>query len=122
METYGEDPYLTGQLGLACVNGLQGDHPKYLKAGACAKHYAVHSGPEELRHEFDAVTSMKDLYETYLPAFKTLVIEGDVGEWRGGLCKSTFIAGCFDGSVEFQRTHSERLLGIKGFSYRSYGD
>lgn len=78
METYGEDPYLTSQLGMACVRGLQGDHPKYLKAAACAKHYAVHSGPEELRHGFDAITNMKDLHETYLPAFKALVTETGV--------------------------------------------
>jgi beta-glucosidase len=78
METYGEDPYLTSRLGMACVRGLQGDHPKYLKAAACAKHYAVHSGPEELRHEFDAVVGMKDLHETYLPAFKALVTEAKV--------------------------------------------
>ena len=72
-ETYGEDPYLTSQLGTAFVKGLQGDHPKYLKTAAAAKHYAVHSGPEKLRHEFNAVASQKDLWETYLPAFKALV-------------------------------------------------
>ncbi len=72
-ETYGEDPYLTSVMGSAFVRGLQGDHPRYLKTAACAKHYAVHSGPEELRHEFDAIASDKDLYETYLPAFKALV-------------------------------------------------
>ncbi len=72
-ETYGEDPYLTAQLGTAFVKGLQGDHPKYLKTAAAAKHYAVHSGPEKLRHEFNAVASPKDLWETYLPAFKALV-------------------------------------------------
>ena len=72
-ETYGEDPYLTAQLGTAFVKGLQGDHPKYLKTAAAAKHYAVHSGPEKLRHEFNAVASQKDLWETYLPAFKALV-------------------------------------------------
>lgn len=76
-ETYGEDPFLTAQLGVAFVKGLQGDHPKYLKTAACAKHFAVHSGPERLRHEFNAVASPKDLYETYLPAFKALV-EADV--------------------------------------------
>ncbi|MEM8926996.1 MAG: glycoside hydrolase family 3 C-terminal domain-containing protein [Bacteroidota bacterium] len=75
-ETYGEDPYLTSQLGKAFVKGLQGDDPNYLKTAACAKHYAVHSGPEKLRHEFDAVVSQKDLYETYLPAFKALVDAG----------------------------------------------
>lgn len=76
-ETYGEDPYLTSILGSAFVKGLQGDHPKYLKAAACAKHYVVHSGPEKDRHVFDARVSEKDLYETYLPAFKSLV-EADV--------------------------------------------
>ena len=75
-ETYGEDPYLTGMLGTAFVKGLQGDHPKYLKTAACAKHYAVHSGPEKLRHEFDARVNDKDLYETYLPAFQALVNAG----------------------------------------------
>jgi len=77
-ETYGEDPYLTSRIGVAFVKGLQGDHPKYLKAAGCAKHYAVHSGPEGLRHEFDAVVSQKDLWETYLPAFEALVTEAKV--------------------------------------------
>ena len=77
-ETYGEDPYLTGVLGAAFVKGLQGDDPKYLKVVATAKHYAVHSGPEPLRHEFNAVVSERDLRETYLPAFRTLVKEADV--------------------------------------------
>ena len=83
METYGEDPILTAQLGMEVVRGLQGDHPKYLKTGACAKHYAVHSGPEALRHEFDAIINMKDLYETYLPAFKALVTETNVESVMG---------------------------------------
>ena len=83
METYGEDPYLTAALGMEVVRGLQGEHPKYLKAGACAKHYAVHSGPEALRHEFDAIVSMKDLHETYLPAFKALVTEAHVESVMG---------------------------------------
>jgi beta-glucosidase len=72
-ETYGEDPYLTAHLGVAFVRGLQGNDPRYLKVAACAKHFAVHSGPERLRHEFNAVASPKDLRETYLPAFKALV-------------------------------------------------
>ncbi len=72
-ETYGEDPYLTGRLGAAFVRGLQGDDPLFLKAAACAKHYAVHSGPERTRHEFNAWPTEKDLRETYLPAFKALV-------------------------------------------------
>ena len=77
-ETYGEDPYLTGRIGTAFVKGLQGDNPRYLKAAACAKHYAVHSGPEADRHVFNAVPPKKDFYETYLPAFETLVREADV--------------------------------------------
>ena len=95
-ETYGEDPFLTGRMGLNFVKGLQGNDPKYLKVAACAKHFAVHSGPERLRHEFNAVVSKKDLYETYLPAFKTLV----------------------DGGVEsvmcaYNRTNSEPCCGSK---------
>jgi len=77
-ETYGEDPYLTGELGASFVKGLQGDHPSRLKSAACAKHYAVHSGPESLRHSFDAQVDEKDLRETYLPAFKKLVKEAHV--------------------------------------------
>lgn len=76
-ETYGEDPYLTSKLGVAFVKGLQGEG-KYLKIAACAKHFAVHSGPEGLRHEFDAVVSQKDLHETYLPAFEACVKDADV--------------------------------------------
>lgn len=77
-ETYGEDPYLTSRIGVSFVKGLQGDHPTYLQAAGMAKHYAVHNGPEKLRHEFDAVVSQKDLWETYLPAFEALVTEADV--------------------------------------------
>lgn len=76
-ETYGEDPYLTSRLGVAFVKGLQGDK-KVMKAAACAKHYAVHSGPEALRHEFDAKADKKDMEETYLPAFEALVKEAKV--------------------------------------------
>lgn len=81
-ETYGEDPYLTEQMGLAFVDGLQG-HGKHMKIAACAKHFAVHSGPEELRHEFDAKASKKDMEETYLPAFKALVQKGNVESVMG---------------------------------------
>lgn len=71
-ETYGEDPYLTGELGKAFVEGLQGDG-EVMQAAACAKHFAVHSGPEAVRHQFDAKASKKDMRETYLPAFEKLV-------------------------------------------------
>jgi beta-glucosidase len=77
-ETYGEDPYLTGRMGYEFVKGMQGDDPKYLKTVATAKHYAVHSGPESLRHEFNAKVSERDLRETYLPAFRTLVKDAGV--------------------------------------------
>ena len=72
-ETYGEDPYLTSMIGRAFVKGMQGNDKKYLKVAACAKHFAVHSGPENERHRFNAQISKKDLHETYLPAFKSLV-------------------------------------------------
>ena len=80
METYGEDPYLTSRMGVAVIKGLQGDNPDYYKTHACAKHYAVHSGPEWNRHEFDVTVSPRDLWETYLPAFEVAVKEGDVRE------------------------------------------
>lgn len=83
METYGEDPYLTGTLGTAFVLGLQGADPFYLKASACAKHYAVHSGPEATRHSANVKPSLRDLYETYLPAFKALVQQGHVESVMG---------------------------------------
>ena len=81
-ETYGEDPYLTAQLGKAYIRGLQGDG-EYLKSAACAKHFAVHSGPEAERHWFNAVPSKKDMNETYLPAFKAAVMEADVESVMG---------------------------------------
>jgi beta-glucosidase len=82
-ETYGEDPYLTGRMGVAFVRGLQGDDPKSLKVVATPKHFAVHSGPEALRHRFDAVVSLKDLRETYLPAFHDCVVEGGAASVMG---------------------------------------
>lgn len=77
-ETFGEDPYLTSRLGVRFVEGIQGHDENYMKAAACAKHFAVHSGPEDLRHEFDARASRQDMYETYLPAFKACVQEAKV--------------------------------------------
>lgn len=78
-ETYGEDPLLTGRMGTAFVKGMQGDDPRYYKTVACAKHFAVHSGPEPVRHEFNAIVSNNDLHNTYLPAFKKLITEAKVG-------------------------------------------
>lgn len=77
-ETYGEDPYLSGRLGVRFIEGLQGHDKKYMKVAACAKHFAVHSGPEDLRHQFNAEVSEQDLWETYLPAFDACVNEGKV--------------------------------------------
>ncbi len=85
-ETYGEDPYLTGAIGAAFVEGLQGDDPKLVKAAACAKHLAVHNGPESLRIGFDAVVSAKDLNETSLPAFET------IADSMGQLVRATYNA------------------------------
>ncbi|MHB1001717.1 MAG: glycoside hydrolase family 3 C-terminal domain-containing protein [Armatimonadota bacterium] len=96
-ETYGEDPYLTSRIGLEFVKGLQGDDPKYLKLVATPKHYAVHSGPEEDRHHFDAVVSKKDLRETYLPAFRDCVVDG----------KAVSIMGAYN------RTNGEVCCGSK---------
>ncbi|HTJ29797.1 MAG TPA: glycoside hydrolase family 3 N-terminal domain-containing protein, partial [Acidobacteriaceae bacterium] len=77
-ETYGEDPYLTGKMGVAFIRGVQGDDPEHPKAVATSKHFAVHSGPESERHTFDVHPSPRDLEETYLPAFRTTVIDGHV--------------------------------------------
>ena len=90
METFGEDPYLTGLLGSAFVHGMQGDDPRYLKTAACAKHYAVHSGPESQRHSFDAHPPRKDLWESYLPAFEKLVREAKV---EGVMCAYNAVFG-----------------------------
>ena len=79
-ETCGEDPYLNAVLGVQTVLGMQGNDDRYFKTHACAKHYAVHSGPEPLRHSYNASVSMRDLWETYLPAFKSLVTKGNVRE------------------------------------------
>jgi beta-glucosidase len=100
-ETWGEDPVLTGEMGAAFVRGLQGHHPRYLKTAACAKHYAVHSGPEKLRHVFDVSPSRRDLYDTYLPAFQKLVVEAKVEAVMGAYnrvdgvpaCASDFLLG-----------------------------
>jgi beta-glucosidase len=75
-ETYGEDPYLTARMGVAFVTGLQGDDPKYLKVIATPKHFAVHSGPEQFRHEFDVKPSPQDLEATYFPAFHAAIVDG----------------------------------------------
>ncbi len=82
-ETYGEDTFLTGTLGVQFIRGLQGDDPNYIKAMACAKHYAVHSGPEPERHRFNVDPPERDFYETYLPHFEMAVRDGHVGGVMG---------------------------------------
>ncbi len=112
-ESYGEDPFLTSRMGVAFVQGLQGDHPKYLKTVATPKHFAVHSGPEKIRHGFNAEVSKKDLYETYLPAFKATIQEG----------KAWSIMSAYNGVNGEPSTASKTLLqdilrdewGFKGF-------
>jgi len=89
-ETYGEDPYLTSIMGGAMVRGLEGDNPKYLKAVACAKHFAVHSGPEHNRHSFNVTVSAYDLWDTYLPAFIHLIVKEKV---HGVMCAYNRFAG-----------------------------
>ena len=97
-ETYGEDPYLTKSLGKAFVRGLQGDG-EVLKTAACAKHFAVHSGPEAVRHEFDAVVSDKDLWETYLPAFEACVTEANVESVMGAYNRTNGEPCCASGAL-----------------------
>lgn len=98
-ETYGEDPYLTSRLGVAYVKGMQGDG-ETMKVAACAKHFAVHSGPEELRHEFDAEVNAKDLHETYLPAFQALVQEAGVEAVMGAYNRVNGEASCASPSLQ----------------------
>ncbi len=93
-ETYGEDPYLTSRLGVRFIEGMQGKHEKYLKVAACAKHFAVHSGPEDVRHSFNAEVSKQDLYETYLPAFKACVTEAKVETVMGAYNRTNGEACC----------------------------
>jgi beta-glucosidase len=100
-ETYGEDPYLTSRMGVAFVKGLQGDDPRYYKVIATAKHFAVHSGPEPDRHHFDARVSDRDLYDTYLPAFRALVQEG----------RAASVMGAYNRIGGEPATASRRLLG-----------
>ncbi|WFR55114.1 glycoside hydrolase family 3 C-terminal domain-containing protein [Anaerocolumna sp. AGMB13025] len=111
-ETYGEDPYLTSRLGVRFIEGLQGHDKKYMKAAACAKHFAVHSGPEDLRHSFDAQVSEKDLNETYLPAFKACVQEGQVEAVMGAYNRTNGEPCC--GSKTLLKDTLRDKWGFKG--------
>ena len=110
-ETYGEDPYLTAQLGKAYIRGLQGDG-EYLKSAACAKHFAVHSGPEAERHWFNAVPSKKDMNVTYLPAFKAAVMEADVESVMGAYNAVNGYPAC--GSPELLEEYLRRQWNFQG--------
>jgi beta-glucosidase len=112
-ETYGEDPYLTARLGVAFVKGLQGDDERYLKLVATAKHYAVHSGPESIRHSFDARASERDLLETYLPAFEALVREGKVYSVMGAYNRTNGEA-C-NASPTLLETYLRKEWGFAGY-------
>ena len=94
METYGEDPYLTARMGLACVNGLQHGHASYLTTAACLKHFAVHSGPEGSRHEFNSRIDDRDLRTTYLPAFEYIIKRGDVAQVMCGYNRLNGVPCC----------------------------
>lgn len=111
-ETYGEDPYLTSRLGVAYVEGLQGDDEELLKSAACAKHFAVHSGPEAVRHEFNAVATKKDMAETYLPAFKACVQEAGVEAVMGAYNRTNGEPCC--GSPTLMKEILRDSWGFKG--------
>ncbi|MGC3980449.1 MAG: glycoside hydrolase family 3 C-terminal domain-containing protein [Steroidobacteraceae bacterium] len=116
-ETYGEDPYLTGKMGVAFITGMQGKHPHYLQVGATAKHFAVHSGPERGRHAFDAQVSPHDLEDTYLPAFREAVIDGRVAAVMASYNRINGIPACAN---EFLLR--ERLQGSWGFTGQIVSD
>ena len=129
-ETYGEDPYLTSRLGVNFVEGMQGDDPDYLQAAACAKHFAVHSGPEDQRHYFNAEVNQQDLWETYLPAFRALVEEAGVEAVMGAYNRTNGEPCC--GSKTLLKGHPARqvafpgpchlgLLGHQGLPRRPHG-
>ncbi|MDE7187844.1 MAG: hypothetical protein K2O13_10100 [Lachnospiraceae bacterium] len=122
-ETYGEDPYLTSRLGVAYVRGMQGEG-EVMKAAACAKHFAVHSGPEAIRHEFNAKADPKDMEETYLPAFEALVREAHVEAVMGAYnrvngepcCGSeTLICGILRGKWDFKGHFVSDCWAIRDF-------
>lgn len=108
-ETYGEDPYLISRMGVAFIKGLQGDG-EYLKTAACAKHFAVHSGPEDMRHYFDAKVSLKEMWETYLPAFEACVLEAEVESVMGAYNRTNGEPCCAHGYLM-----DEVLRGKWGF-------
>ena len=112
-ETYGEDPCLTSRLGAAFIRGLQGDHPRYLKCVATAKHYAVHSGPEAIRHSFDVYPTRRDMAESYLPAFKAAVKKAGVRSIMGAYNRVNGQPAC--ASAELLRDILRGEWGFEGY-------
>lgn len=112
-ETYGEDPFLTAQTGVAFVKGLQGDDPKYFKAIATAKHFAIHSGSEYNRHIFNAVVSKEDMFDTYLPAFQSLVEKGKVYSLMGAYNSVDGVPAC--ANTFLLDTMLRKKWGFKGY-------
>jgi len=112
-ETYGEDPYLTGELAVQFIRGLQGDHPRYLKTVATAKHYVVHSGPEPLRHSFDAVADVRDFRDTYLPAFRKSVRQA--GVYSVMCAYNRYMGEPCCGSAKLQEELLRGELGFEGY-------
>lgn len=111
-ETFGEDPYLASRLGVRFVEGLQGHNENYMKSAACVKHFAVHSGPEDIRHSFNAVVSRQDMYETYLPAFKACVQEAKVEAVMGAYNRTNGEPCC--GSKTLLKEILREEWGFKG--------
>ena len=112
-ETYGEDPYLTSRMGVAFVTGMQGDDPHYLKVVATPKHYAVHSGPEPLRHTFDAKVSESDMVNTYLPAFRAAVMEGKADSVMCVYNRVDGVPGC--ASTDLLQKRLREQWGFQGY-------
>ncbi|MES2674515.1 MAG: glycoside hydrolase family 3 C-terminal domain-containing protein [Pseudomonadota bacterium] len=112
-ETYGEDPYLTARMGIGFIKGLQGDDPKYFKTIATSKHYAVHSGPESNRHREDVSPTPRDLEDTYLPAFRASVVEGNVQSFMCAYNAVDGIPAC--ASEDLMETRLRKNWGFKGF-------
>jgi beta-glucosidase len=112
-ETYGEDPYLTGRIGIAFIRGLQGDDPKYYKTIATSKHFAVHSGPESNRHREDVYPSLHDLEDTYLPAFRATVTEGKVASIMCVYNAVWGVPGC--ANAVLQEHYLRRDWGFRGY-------
>ena len=112
-ETYGEDPYLTGRMAVAFIRGMQGDDPHYYKVIATAKHYAVHSGPETTRHEFDVKPSERDLNDTYLPAFRAAIVEGKADSLMCAYNAVDGVPACANTDLLVKRLREE--WGFKGY-------